>query len=98
MIIPIYVSIYFRNSVAQKLDETFWNTGFTYEVSTLASSGVSDSKTCSRDGFLVPVLAEITLAGKSVQVLESLGKLSCVISKPKGLNLLISGIVLTYSI
>ncbi|KAL5014094.1 hypothetical protein ScPMuIL_008364 [Solemya velum] len=96
LIDPMKEFIVQRNETVKLLDENFWETAFTLHVSQSESpnrtssgpvetragqSSQSPSVECWAPKFLHPVMRDIILAGKSMEMLQNLGRLADVVGK-----------------
>ena len=89
----------FRNKNIETLDETFWEKSFAFH--TMAERKDDQNKDYSpvdwAPKFLQPVLQQIVLTGKSMEMLEGLGKLAEQESRKKldlyGMYVLITGVL-----
>ncbi|KAK3589216.1 hypothetical protein CHS0354_020077 [Potamilus streckersoni] len=89
-----------RNREVKSLDETFWERAFTLHASASNNNANEDSNSVQKTNnscaqmsrrvwaplFLQPILLQVILTGKSMEMLESLGKLYDVVDKQDGLT------------
>ena len=82
----LFPILFFRNDNVKSLDETFWECAFTVQgpstfqesLQSAPDSTLSDSEASFVPSFLTPVLDKIVLSGKSMEMLQNLGRLNTV--------------------